>query len=142
MEPSKPDLGIYYPLLESISAVRPSLSFLEDGWTDVDEWREGARERVLELLDFKPRQVPLNPNVESSTESDGLRVEEVSYDMPYGPRAHGYFLCPTGREGKGESEKKERLPAVVALHDHGGFFYYGKEKIVETSVSERAPRRL
>src|SRR5213078_1547442 len=27
---------------------------------------------------------------------------------------------------------KRPLPAVVALHDHGGFYLWGKEKLVET----------
>ena len=26
----------------------------------------------------------------------------------------------------------ERRPAIVALHDHGGFYLWGKEKLVET----------
>jgi dienelactone hydrolase len=127
LEPSKPDIGIYYELLEQISAPGPSLSFLAGDRADADSWREGARKKVLELMDFSPRDVPLNPTVESSNERDGVLVEEIAYDMPYGPRTHGYFLCPTGGP-------KRKLPAVVALHDHGGFFYYGKEKIVETSV--------
>jgi dienelactone hydrolase len=129
MEPSKPDLGIYYELLEEISTDKPSLSFLAKDWTEVDSWREEARKRVLELMAFRPKEVPLNATVDSSNERDGIRVEEISYDLPYGPRTRGYFLCPADRKGK--------LPAVVALHDHGGFFYYGKEKIVETSVGER-----
>jgi dienelactone hydrolase len=28
---------------------------------------------------------------------------------------------------------KRPLPAVVALHDHGGFYFWGKEKLVETA---------
>jgi dienelactone hydrolase len=126
MEPSKPDLGVYYELLEQISAPSPTLSFLAGNWADVDSWRNDARKKVLELMDFGPKDVPLNPTVESFTERDGIRVEEIAYDMPYGPRTHGYFLCPT--------DGPKKLPAVVALHDHGGFFYYGKEKIVESSV--------
>jgi dienelactone hydrolase len=126
MEPSKPDLGIYYDLLQELSSAKPSLSFLAKDWADVDSWRREARSRTLELMNFSPKQVPLNSSVESSTERDGVRVEEIAYDMPYGPRTHGYFLTPKDSHGK--------LPAVVALHDHGGFFYYGKEKIVETDL--------
>lgn len=127
MEPSKPDLGIYYDLLEQISDGEASLSLLARDWDDLESWRQSSRKKVLELLGFEPKEVPLNPSVESSTEEDGVRVEEVSYDMPYGPRTHGYFLRPAG--------KNRGLPGVVALHDHGGFFYYGKEKIVGTDIS-------
>jgi hypothetical protein len=60
--------------------------------------------------------------VESSEEEDGLIREEISYDMPYGPRAHGFFVYP--------QEHQRKLPAVIGLHDHGSFFHFGKEKIV------------
>ena len=44
-------------------------------------------------------------------------------------RVPAYVLIPKGL--------KRPAPAVVALHDHGGFYFWGKEKIVE--VDERAP---
>lgn len=124
-EPSKPDLGIYYELLRGIPPKEPSLSLLSKDWPDVDGWRGEARAKVLELMDFSPRSTPLNASVDSKRSDDGLLLEEISYDMPYGPRTRGYFLYPEDGEG---------LPAVVALHDHGGFFYYGKEKIVDSHI--------
>ncbi len=126
MEPTKPDLGIYYELLENVSEGEASLSLLAQDWKDLDSWRESSRKKVLELLRFSPKEVPFNASVESSSVQDGVRTEEIAYDMPYGQRAHGYFLRP--------AEVDRRLPAVVALHDHGGFFYYGKEKIVEAGI--------
>jgi len=49
--------------------------------------------------------------------------------MPFGPRTHGLFLYP--------SKRIKKLPAVVALHDHGEFFFYGKEKIAKTATEPR-----
>jgi len=118
----KPDMGIYYELLDQIAATEPSLSFLSKEWLKVDEWRNIARSKALELLAFNPSEVPLNSRVESTEEKEGLVREEISYDMPYGPRTHGFFLYPR--------EHQKKLPAVLALHDHGSFFYFGKEKIV------------
>ena len=120
----KPDLGIYYEMLDQIATTKPSLSFLSKEWPKVDEWRRQARSKVLELLAFDPPNVPFNSRVESKEEQDGIVREEVSYDMPYGPRTHGFFLYPR--------EHQRKMPAVVALHDHGSFFYFGKEKIVAT----------
>jgi hypothetical protein len=120
----KPDMGIYYPLLDALAAKQASLSFLSERWTDVDAWRTSGRAKVLELLEFKPPDIPLNPKIESRIEEDGLVVEEISYEMPYGPRTHGFFLYP--------QKRPEKLAAVVALHDHGEFFFYGKEKITKT----------
>jgi len=127
-EPSKPDLGFYYEMLRSLPPKEPSLSFLSKEWTDVDEWRRTTRSKVIELMDFSPKTVPLNSSVDSTRSEDGINIEEISYDLPYGPRTRGFFLYP--KNGK-------RLPAVVALHDHGGFFYYGKEKIVDSGTRNR-----
>jgi dienelactone hydrolase len=41
-----------------------------------------------------------------------------------GREAEAFLLVPHGLKGP--------APAVLALHDHGGFYYYGKEKITET----------
>lgn len=119
----KPDMGIYYPMLDALAAKPASLSFLSEQWRDVDSWRTSGRAKVLELLEFNPRDIPLNSKIESRLEEDGLVVEEISYEMPYGPRTHGFFLSP--------QKRLEKLPAVVALHDHGEFFFYGKEKITK-----------
>ena len=118
----KPDLGIYYEMLDQIATAEPSLSFRSKRWPNVDEWRRQARSKARELLAFDPPNTPLNSRVDSKAEEDGLTREEISYDMPYGPRTRGFFIYP--------QEHKEKLPAVVGLHDHGSFFYFGKEKIV------------
>ena len=120
----KPDMGIYYEMLDQIAKAKPSLSFLSKPWPSVYEWRRQARSKALELLAFDPQNVPLNSLVELREEEAGLVREEVSYDMPYGPRAHGFFLYP--------QEHPRKLPAIIALHDHGSFFHFGKEKIVAT----------
>lgn len=117
-----PDIGIYYDLANLvISRIEPSLSYLSRDWPEVDAWRSLARGKVLDLLAFTPPSESLNPTVESTTSNEGVVIEGISYDMPYGPRTQGFFMYPEDRHG--------RLPAVVALHDHGGFKYYGKEKI-------------
>jgi dienelactone hydrolase len=118
----KPDLGIYYEMLNQVAAVEPSLSFRSKSWPSVEEWRTRARSKARELLAFDPPNIPLNALIELKQEEDGLVREEISYDMPYGPRTHGFFIYPQERHGK--------LPAVIGLHDHGSFFYFGKEKIV------------
>jgi hypothetical protein len=118
-----PDMGIYYPMLDALSARSLPFSFLSERWTDTDEWIVNARAKVDELLAFNPPKVELNPKVESRLEADAVVLEEVSYDMPYGPRSHGFFLRP--------KEPRSNLSAIVALHDHGEFFYYGKEKLTD-----------
>jgi dienelactone hydrolase len=127
----KPDLGTFYDAIEQLSAsIRPSCSYLARDWENADEWRRDAREMIHELLGFKVKNVPLNSSVDSREIHDGLVTEEISYALPYGPRTKGFFLYPEKHEKK--------LPAFLALHDHGGFFYFGKEKIVESKIQSKA----
>lgn len=64
-----------------------------------------------------PRQVSL----ERTWVKDGVTGEEISWSVGYGTRTHAWLLRPDGVEGP--------LPGILALHDHGGFKYFGKEKI-------------
>ena len=54
---------------------------------------------------------------------DGLRVEHLSWQLPYGPPTEAVFMKPADARG--------RLPAVLALHDHGGNKYFGWRKIAQ-----------
>jgi dienelactone hydrolase len=81
-------------------------------------------ERVKEVLGFCTGPEPaLDVRTEGRWERDGVTGEALSWSAGYGPRTQAWLLKPTGAKGK--------LPGVVALHDHGGFKYYGKEKIAE-----------
>ncbi len=65
----------------------------------------------------------------ASFDYDGLHVEHLSWQLPYGPPTEAVVLKPAGAKG--------RLPAVLALHDHGGNKYFGWRKIAQ--ISDRAP---
>lgn len=88
--------------------------------------RPGAetQRRVREALGFFfAQEEPQDVRVERRWRRDGLVGEAVSWSVGYGPRTEAWVLKPEGAAG--------RLPGVVALHDHGGFKFYGKEKIAE-----------
>jgi dienelactone hydrolase len=119
------DVGVYQDLMEQVLAQQEArLSFLAREWPEVNQWRTEARGKLLELLAFRPEPAPLDVRPVRRIERDGVEIEEVSWEVGYGPRAHAWVLKPVAAAG--------RLPAVVALHDHGGFKYYGKEKIALT----------
>jgi dienelactone hydrolase len=80
-------------------------------------------ELVRETLGFAKHVVPGAARTERTWLSDGVAGEEVSWSVGYGPRTRAWVLRPAGAKG--------RLPGVVALHDHGGFKFYGKEKIAD-----------
>lgn len=77
-------------------------------------------------------EAPLDVRTEKTWERDGLLGAELSWNVGYGPRAHGWLLRPVGANAP--------QPGVLALHDHGGFKYHGKEKIAEGDAA--APEYL
>ncbi|MEE4194909.1 MAG: hypothetical protein V2J07_06905 [Anaerolineae bacterium] len=77
---------------------------------------------LLQLMGFNNTpEFPQEVRVERKWEADGITGEVLSWSVGYGPRTEAYLMKPADAEGK--------LPAVVALHDHGGFKWFGKEKI-------------
>ena len=66
------------------------------------------------------RDGPLGVQVGRTWVADGLRGEEVSWSVGYGPRTAAWVLRP---------DTDEVLPGVVALHCHGRVKRYGKEKL-------------
>jgi dienelactone hydrolase len=77
---------------------------------------------VRDALGFSAlEEHPREPRLECRWERDGIEGEEVSWSVGYGPRTTAWVLKPAGAEAP--------LPGVLALHDHGDFKFYGKEKI-------------
>ena len=70
--------------------------------------------------------------VQHRFEFDGLSIEHLQWQLPFGPPTEALFLKPAGAKGK--------LPGVVGLHDHGGNKYFGVRKITR-HCSERIARR-
>jgi dienelactone hydrolase len=68
-------------------------------------------------------ETPLDVRVEGRWERNGLLGEELSWWVGYGPRTRAYLLRPALSHGP--------LPGILALHDHGGFKFFGKEKIAD-----------
>ena len=115
-------MGQYHELLDDIlSKQKFPLSFLANEHSNVEEWQRTARAEVKKLLSYDPPEMPFDTQVHDEYEKDGLLYQHVSYAQPFGPRTQGILMRPAGAKGK--------LPGILGLHDHGGFKYYGKEKI-------------
>jgi dienelactone hydrolase len=111
-------LGLYSDLVDE--ARRQQLLF------PVAAPGSATRQKLRDVLGFcNGPETPISVRIEHSWEGDGLAGEEVSWSVGYGPRTHAYVLKPAGAKGP--------LPGIVALHDHGGFKFYGKEKIADGS---------
>jgi dienelactone hydrolase len=119
------DIGQFYTELQEYANEHPmTLSYLSKDWPELEQWRVLGRAKMQELLAYNPKPVPLDPIVIEEVQKDGYKRYKVSYALTPYRRTEAYLLIPDGLEGP--------VAAVIALHDHGGFYYYGKEKIVET----------
>jgi dienelactone hydrolase len=117
------DIGSLYPFVKSQAVVGEfPLSFLQKEFGDVAAWKRVARGKLLDLLHYAPPTC--DPRAETVERVDrGEYVQErVTFNTTPDIRVPAFVLIP----------KKARLPApgIVALHDHGGFYFWGKEKLV------------
>ena len=117
-------LGAYGPWAADLLGDAPgSLSFRNDRWGNVEEWRPLARAGVAARL-AAPKLPTPTPIVDKQYVMDGLHVEEMTWQHPAGAPTQAVFLKPADATGK--------LPAVLGLHCHGGQKFFGKEKITRT----------
>ncbi|MBI4664705.1 MAG: dienelactone hydrolase family protein [Verrucomicrobia bacterium] len=118
------DVGSLWPFIQSqaISGEFP-LSWLRPEFKNLSAWKRKARGKLLELLHYSPAKCdPRGEVVERVDVGDYIR-EKVYFSTTPDLRVPALVLVP----------KKVKLPApgLVALHDHGGFYLWGKEKIIE-----------
>jgi dienelactone hydrolase len=112
------DLGIYSDIVDQARRHGPLFPLASPG----PETQAKVRE-VLGWCDHPEQEVAQDLRVERTWVKDGLCGEELSWSVGYGPRTSAWLLKPEGASGP--------LPGVLALHDHGGFKWYGKEKIAD-----------
>jgi dienelactone hydrolase len=127
---AKFDMGQHFPEFQEYATGRYlSLSYLSKDWPELEPWRILARAKMFELLGYMPEPVPLSPEILEKTKKDGYTRYKVRYSVTPYRKTEAYLLIPDGLT--------KPAPAVIALHDHGGFYYYGKEKITETEDQPR-----
>ncbi len=122
-------MGVYGPwLADGVLGEGPARLSLRTGrWKSVDEWRKTARARVVELL--APVDLGGRPEARVTARRvyDGLEIEFLEWQLAAGPPTEAVLLKPAGAKG--------RLPAILALHDHGGNKFLGWRKIARTDDS-------
>lgn len=122
------DIGNLYDLLANYSQTNErELCYLSGEWSDIEHWKTIARERVLELLHYSPEHAPMDAEILEVTYKDGYRQEEIEFNTTNNIRVRGTLLIPVD-DGH---DAATTYPAIIALHDHGDFYYYGREKIIE-----------
>jgi dienelactone hydrolase len=118
------DIGSLYPFVQSqaVSGEFP-LSFLQKEFGDLRAWKQTARGKLLDLLHYAPPRTDPRAEVVERVDRGDYLEEKVYFNTTPDIRVPAFVLIP----------KRVRLPApgIVALHDHGGFYLWGREKLVE-----------
>ncbi|MFN8446308.1 MAG: acyl-CoA thioester hydrolase/BAAT C-terminal domain-containing protein [Caldilineaceae bacterium] len=109
-------LGIFSDWVEAAAQIRPLCPLAPPG--------KETQEKIRHCLGFTGgNETPRSVQVDGQWEKDGLIGEAISWSVGYGPRTQAWLLRPANHSGP--------LPGILALHDHGGFKFYGKEKIAD-----------
>jgi dienelactone hydrolase len=102
-------------------------SWLSTSLADFEQWRSHARARLREALGVLPEPVPLDVEKVSEEDRGTYTATRVRFSVDRSFRTEAYLLVPHG---------SGPFPAVTALHDHGGFYLWGKEKLVRSPVAD------
>jgi dienelactone hydrolase len=122
--PSESQVGSLYGPIQAIADSSPlDLSFLRPEFRDLNAWQKIAREQVFALLQYAPPRVSPDAQVIGKAERDGYTEERLTFRTTPQFRVPAHILIPKGRQ---------QCPAVILLHDHGGFYVWGREKVVAT----------
>ena len=118
-----PHIGSLYPFVQQqADRSRLELSFLQPQFRSLATWQKTARARVLEQLFYAPPPVAPAPEIVRRTERDEYIEEYLTFQTTPDVRVPAYVLVPKKRTGP--------APGLVLLHCHGGYYVWGKEKVV------------
>jgi dienelactone hydrolase len=114
-------------LVEPIQAIADSspldLSFQRPEFKDLNAWQKIARQQVFALLQYAPPPVAPDAHVIEKVQRDGYTEERLTFKTTPHFRVPATILIPNGAQQR---------PAVLLLHDHGGFYVWGREKVLAT----------
>jgi dienelactone hydrolase len=124
-EKSRSIIGQYGEWASSLNDNKlPSHSFRRKEWSDLKTWHKAAEARLRDRLAIPDIGGIPQVTLKKQYIFDGLHIEELSWQLPYGRPTEAILLKPAGANGP--------LPAILAFHDHGANKYFGTKKITKT----------
>lgn len=88
---------------------------------DLAAWRAAGRAKVWDATLQVPDHTPFAPQVLSEQDRGSYVAREIAFNVTRDSRVRALLLVPKG-DGP--------FPAALMLHDHGGKFDIGKEKLI------------
>ena len=106
----------------------PSHSFRNPKWKNHKQWQAAAKKVTLDRMGIRSTGPTPTVKLNKEYDYDGLHIEELTWQLPYGRATEAILLKPSNAKGP--------LPAILAFHDHGGNKYFGTRKITKTSDNQ------
>jgi dienelactone hydrolase len=118
------DMGSMWPLIrkQAARAYFP-YAYTRDHYTDLKVWKHVTRNRLVDLLHHAPKPWTAGVTKLKETDVGDFVIEEITFNTTQHIRVPAFVLVP-------KQATKRSTPAVVLLHDHGGFYMWGKEKVI------------
>jgi len=88
---------------------------------DLNAWRAAGRAKVWEATLQAPDHTPFAPQVLAEQDRGGYVARDIVFSVNRDSRVRALLLAPKGAGP---------FPAALMLHDHGGKFDIGKEKVI------------
>ena len=119
------DIGTLWPFLEKLAtrAFSP-LAYTQSNFRSLDHWKKVARSKVLDLLHYTPPKWPTKGRTLETIDKGDYILEKVQFNTSPHFRIPASVLVP-------KDAPRRATPAVIALHDHSGFYLWGQEKLIE-----------
>ncbi|MCC6446419.1 MAG: acetylxylan esterase [Armatimonadetes bacterium] len=130
-----PELGSLFPFIkEQAAGASHPRSFLSGRYNSAEAWKKAGRKTVFDLLHYRPPRCAPRPEVIERRDMGDCIRERVTFQTTPDIRVPAFILIP----------KNARFPApgIVALHDHGAMYRWGKEKICEVENEHPALARF
>jgi dienelactone hydrolase len=118
-------------LIGPIARIRDAYGWATESFTsaryraaDHPAWRSKMLDQVFAAMRYAPAQADFAAETVEKVDCGPFIREKIYFNTTPELRVPAYVLVPKVRRG--------RVPGVVALHDHGAFYRWGKEKLVST----------
>ncbi len=130
------DVGTLWPWIEKLaSRAYFPLAFTQPQFRSLKYWKQVARARILDLLQYRPSKWPVRGQTLETVDRGDYMLEKVQFNTSPYYRASAYVLVP-------KDAPPRQTPAVIALHDHSSFYLWGKEKLVEDDAENPVLREF
>jgi dienelactone hydrolase len=129
--PNRANLGTLFPEVQKMAQANAyTYSYLSGRFASFAAFQSAAREKLLEVLLYRPEPVNPLPEVLERVDCGDFIRERITFATSPITRVPAYVLIPKNLTGP--------APAIVDLHSHGGMFLFGKEKVVDLGNNHAA----